>query len=68
MTKILLSLLAGVALGLILAPDKGSETLKRLRSRFNDYRDEAEDKADELAGKAKKAFKNGRSAVSESIE
>ena len=68
MNKILLSLLAGVAVGLLLAPDKGSETLKKLRSRFNDYKDQAEDQADELAGKARKAFNKGRSVVSDSLE
>jgi gas vesicle protein len=68
MNKILFSLLAGVAIGLLLAPDKGSETLKKLRSRLNDYKDQAEDQADELAGKARKAFNKGRNAVSETME
>ena len=68
MNKILLSLLAGVAIGVLLAPDKGSETLKKLRDRFNDYKDEAEDQADELAGKAKSVFNKGRNKVNESFE
>jgi gas vesicle protein len=68
MNKVMFSLLAGVAIGLLLAPDKGSETLRKLRSRLNDYKEQAEDEADELAGKARKAFNKGRSTVSNSLE
>jgi gas vesicle protein len=67
MNKIMYSLLAGVVIGLLIAPDKGSETLKRVRSRFNDYKDQAEDQADELAGKARKAFSKGRDAVNDTL-
>ena len=67
MNKILYSLLAGVVVGLLLAPDKGSETLRKLRTRFNEYRDQAEDQADELAGKARKAFSKGRDAVNDTL-
>lgn len=68
MNKILLGLLAGVAIGVLLAPDKGSETLKKLRSRLNDYKDQAEDQADELASKARSAFNKGRNKVNETFE
>jgi gas vesicle protein len=68
MNKVLFSLLAGVAIGVLVAPDKGSETLRKLRSRLNDYKEEAEDQADELAGNTRKAFNRGRSAVSKSVE
>jgi gas vesicle protein len=68
MNKILVGLLAGIAIGVLLAPDKGSETLRKLRSRINDYSDQAEDEADELADKAKSAINKGKKKVNESFE
>jgi gas vesicle protein len=72
MNKILVSLLAGIAIGILLAPDKGSETLRKIRSRINDYTDqaaeEAADEADNLADKAKSAINKGKKKVNESFE
>ncbi len=68
MNKTLLALLAGVAIGILLAPDKGSETLKKLRSRVKDYTDEAADKAKDLAGKGKEIFQNGRAQMSDALD
>jgi hypothetical protein len=68
MNKILVGLLAGIAIGVLLAPDKGSETLRKLRSRINDYTDQAEDEADELADKAKSAINKGKKKVNETFE
>jgi len=68
MNKILLGLLAGVVIGVFLAPDKGSETVKRLRSRLNDYKDGVMDQADELASKASSLLDKGRSKVNESFQ
>lgn len=68
MNKILVGLLAGIAIGVLLAPDKGSETLRKIRSRINDYTDQAEDEADDLADKAKSAINKGKRKVNESFE
>jgi gas vesicle protein len=68
MNKVMISLLAGVAIGVLLAPDKGSETVKRLRNRLNDLKDEAVGKGDDLAVKAKRAINRGAMAVNESHE
>ena len=50
--KIIVGVLAGVAVGavagLVLAPDKGSETRKRLVSQSNDYLDVLYQKFDEF--------------------
>ena len=50
--KIIVGVLAGVAVGavagLLLAPDKGSETRKRLLSQSNDYLDALYQKFDEF--------------------
>jgi gas vesicle protein len=68
MNRFFLSLMAGVAIGVLLAPDKGSETVKKLRNRLKDLKDDAACKGDELAGKAKLAFNGSRSAVNDNVE
>jgi gas vesicle protein len=68
MNKILVGLLAGIAIGVLLAPDKGSETLRKIRSRINDYTDQAEDEAEDLADKTRSAINKGKKMVNESFE
>jgi gas vesicle protein len=67
MNKILLSLLAGVAIGLIVAPDKGSETLRKVREGFDDAKDKASDAAEDLWQKGSKAFRNAKSKFDEAV-
>jgi len=68
MNKVLLSLLGGVVIGLLVAPDSGSETLRKLRSRVRDYKDQVEDGMDELAGKGKNILNKGLSKLGEAID
>jgi hypothetical protein len=68
MNKILLSLLLGVGIGILLAPDKGSATIKKLRGKLGDLADDAKDKGDELLNKGKSAIRNGKSALADSID
>ena len=68
MNKILLSLLVGVGIGILLAPDKGSVTLKKLRDKLDDLTDSAEDEGDELVNKGKRAFRDGKSALADTID
>jgi len=53
MNKTLITLLIGIGIGILLAPDKGSETWKKLRDCLDDYKDRIGDEAEELGEKAK---------------
>jgi hypothetical protein len=53
MKKILFVLLAGVALELLLAPEKGSETWKKLVDGLDDIKDKAVDEMNNLVDKGK---------------
>lgn len=62
MNKLLLGLLAGVAIGLIIAPEKGSVTREKIREGFDDLKKKASDAAKDFADAADKGFGKVRSA------
>jgi gas vesicle protein len=56
MNKLLLGLLAGVAIGIALAPDKGSKTRQKIREGFDDFKKKASDAAKDFADEVDKGF------------
>jgi gas vesicle protein len=56
MNKLLFGIAAGIAIGLLIAPDKGSETLKNLKRRFQEYADDAANQADDLMDRSRSAY------------
>ncbi len=48
MNKTIITLLSGVAIGLLLAPAKGSETLNRVTGRLSDLKDRFKDKTEDM--------------------
>jgi gas vesicle protein len=48
MNKFLLTLAAGIAIGIVVAPHKGSKTRKIIRDGFDEYKDKATDMANDI--------------------
>jgi gas vesicle protein len=67
MNKTLLTLIVGIGIGLLLAPAKGSETWKRLKEGFNDFKEDVEEEADQLVSSGKKALKSGKRKIEDAI-
>ncbi len=56
MNKIILALAAGVAIGLLVAPEKGSKTRQKLRDGFDEYKDKATDAANDFVDKVDRTY------------
>jgi gas vesicle protein len=61
MKNIFYALLAGVAIGMLIAPDKGSETRKKLFGKLDDLSDDISDNAKDLYAQGKRTIKEGAS-------
>ena len=49
MKKVIYLILAGVAIGILIAPDKGSQTLREIKAGIDDLKDELIDQINDLA-------------------
>lgn len=65
MKKTFWLLAAGVAIGLLLAPDKGSKTWKKITGRLNDVKDKARRSVDDLTDTGKDIARKGKEGVQE---
>ena len=62
MNKLLLGVLAGIAIGIAIAPDKGSKTRQKFREGFDDFKKKATDAAKDFADEVDKGFAKVRTA------
>lgn len=66
MEKSFIILLAGIVIGILIAPEKGIDTRKKIADRLDDYRDDAEDLIKESSGKIKSKFQSLKEDVRDS--
>jgi hypothetical protein len=57
---LMLGALIGAGVALMLAPERGYVTRRRIRTRFEDVRDDAKDQIEDWRGSAEREFKRGR--------
>jgi len=69
--KVLLTFLAGIAagalLGVLFAPDKGSETRKKISGKGKDYADDLTEKFNEFLAGVKEKYSDVKEDVSEPV-
>jgi gas vesicle protein len=58
MKKAILLLLAGVVMGIFIAPARGSETWQNLLDGIDDFKDDVKNKLNDLVGSGKEAVNN----------
>jgi len=66
MKRVLLILLAGVAVGMLLAPEKGSETWSKVVDGLDDIKDKAMDEMNNLVAKGKDLVSKGKQTAQRS--
>jgi gas vesicle protein len=54
--KALYLILTGVAIGILVAPDKGSKTWRKIKNSFDDWKDGATDKVNDMVDQGRDAF------------
>jgi gas vesicle protein len=65
MKKAFWLIMAGVAIGILIAPDKGSETWKKITDKLDDLKDNAKNSIDDLVDSGKNIAKKGKEGVTE---
>jgi gas vesicle protein len=67
MNKLLLGLMLGIGIGILIAPDKGTATRKKLKEGFDDLLETAGDTLDDLVDQGRQAFNTAKDKVSENL-
>jgi gas vesicle protein len=72
MKKVLYLILTGVAIGILVAPEKGSETWRKIKDGFNDWMEGAKDQINDIVSQGKDLVEKGKevadTAKTETIE
>jgi gas vesicle protein len=65
MKKAFWLIMVGIAIGILVAPDKGSETRKKITDNLDDLKDKAKNGMDDLADRGKDIAKKGKEGAAE---
>jgi gas vesicle protein len=63
MKKAICLILAGLAIGILVAPDKGSETWRKIKDGFDDWKEGAMDQFNDLVSQGKDLVGKGKDAI-----
>lgn len=58
-------IMVGVMIGILVAPDKGSETRKKITDNLDDLKDRAKNRMDDLVDRGKDIAKKGKEGATE---
>ncbi len=65
MKKAFWLIMVGIAIGILVAPDKGSETRKKISDNLDDLKDKAKSRMDDLAERGKDIAKKEKESATE---
>ncbi len=68
MSRTLTVLLIGIAIGILIAPDKGTSTRSKLGDFFSDVSDNAQEGAEDFVGNVKRTAKDVSSRVKDTVK
>ncbi len=65
MKKAFWLIMVGIAIGILVAPDRGSETRKKITDNLDDLKDKARSRMDDLVDRGKDIAKKGKEGATE---
>ena len=67
MRKVFYLILTGIAIGILLAPGKGSETWQKITDCLDDFKTKAQNTMNDLVGGAKNMAKEGKKTTENAV-
>ena len=68
MKKAFYLILTGVAIGILIAPEKGSETWRKLKEGFEDMKDQALDQMNDIVSQGKDLVGKGKNVANDMVD
>lgn len=65
MNKVLIGLMVGIGIGILIAPDKGTATRKKIREKLDDVLDKAGETFGDIVEQGRDAYDTGKEKISD---
>lgn len=65
MNKVLIGLMLGIGIGILIAPDKGTATRKKIREKLDDVLDKAGETFGDIVEQGRDAYDTGKEKISD---